>query len=411
MQNTLDTLPVAVIGAGPIGLSAAVHLRNCGYRPILFEAGAQAAANLARWGHVRMFSPWSYNLDPAATALLRQQGWREPAADAFPTGRELLQHYLLPLAAHPEIAPHLHLETNVRSVSRLHHDVLRTPGRDDAPFVLRVADPDGERDVIAQAVIDASGTYQTPNWLGAHGLPALGECAAADAIAYGVPDILGSARAHYAGKSVLVVGAGHSAYNALQDLAALAGEAHGTNVLWGVRCTALSRIVRSPANDALQERRRLEERIQELLALEQVQTFTGLEIEAIERQDDKLIVRGSAGQLLPVDRIIAATGFRPDLSLLAELRLSLDPTTQSPTRLAPLIDPNLHSCGSVPEHGITELSHPERGVYTLGIKSYGRAPTFLLRTGYQQVRSVVGALGTAAATAPPCSAPVSACQG
>ena len=234
MQNTLDTLPVAVIGAGPIGLSAAVHLRNCGYRPILFEAGAQAAANLARWGHVRMFSPWSYNLDPAATALLRQQGWREPAADAFPTGRELLQHYLLPLAAHPEIAPHLHLETNVRSVSRLHHDVLRTPGRDDAPFVLRVADPDGERDVIAQAVIDASGTYQTPNWLGAHGLPALGECAAADAIAYGVPDILGSARAHYAGKSVLVVGAGHSAYNALQDLAALAGFTMGLWLLFGL---------------------------------------------------------------------------------------------------------------------------------------------------------------------------------
>ena len=206
MHKTLATLPVAVIGAGPIGLSAAVHLLNRGYTPIIFEAGTQAGAHLARWGHVRMFSPWSYNIDPAAVELLNQGNWTEPSLAKFPTGKELLEHYVLPLANHPKIASHLHLNNRVLHVSRCNHDVLRTKGRDDTPFVLRIAGPDGEHDVTAQAVIDASGTYQTPNWLGAHGIPALGENAASNAIRYGVPDVLGVDRAHYTDKSILVVG-------------------------------------------------------------------------------------------------------------------------------------------------------------------------------------------------------------
>lgn len=414
MHEESTNLPVAVIGAGPIGLSAAVHLLKRGYTPILFEAGDQAGANLARWGHVRMFSPWSYNLDAAAVALLKQKGWKEPVANDFPTGKELLEQYVAPLASHAAIAPHLNLNTQVQAVSRLNHDVLRTEGRDKAPFVLRVSDIDGERDVIAQAVIDASGTYQTPNWLGTHGISALGERAAAKSIVYGVPNILGSAREQYANQSVLVVGGGHSAFNALQDLILLADQFKGMRVLWGVRNASVANIVRSPASDELQERRRLEVRIQELLEQGRIEVFAGLEIEAIHRKSGKLIVQSDSRRLPPVDRIIAATGFRPNLRLLAELRTSLDPVTQSPTRLAPLIDPNVHSCGSVPEHGLAELSHPEPGLYILGIKSYGRAPTFLLRTGYKQVLSVVTALGTSeiSVVAQTCTvAAASPCQG
>jgi thioredoxin reductase len=413
MPNTLNTLPVAVIGAGPVGLSAAVHLQHQGYQCIVLEAGEQVGANLASWGHVRMFSPWSYNMDPAAVALLKQQGWREPDIHAFPTGRELLEQYLLPLASHPVIAPCLHLNTQVRYVSRRHHDVLRTSGRDAAPFVLRVVGDGGERDIIARAVIDASGTYQTPNWLGAHGIPALGECDAGDAITYGVPDILGAAREHYTDKSVLVVGGGHSAFNALQDLVALAEQSTSTKVYWGVRSANMSGVVRSPADDELQERRRLEVHIQSLLEHGQIETVTELQVEAIERVDDQLLVHSRSGRLPPVDRIIAATGFRPNLGLLTELRVALDPATQSPVKLAPLIDPNRHSCGSVPEHGVAELSHPETGLYILGIKSYGRAPTFLLRTGYQQVRSVTAALGSAltSETAGVQLEPAPVCQG
>ncbi|WP_417223994.1 FAD-dependent oxidoreductase [Amphritea sp.] len=394
MHDQLTHLPVAIIGAGPIGLSAAAQLLKRGFTPILFEAGNQAGANIARWGHVRMFSPWSYNIDDAAATLLKQQNWPQPAAHEFPTGSELLEQYVTPLAAHPEINPHLHLNTQVQYVSRLNHDLLRTEGRDQAPFVLRVSSPEGEQDIIAQAVIDASGTYQTPNWLGTHGVPALGESESTEAIAYGVPNILGSARAQYINRSVLVVGGGHSAFNALQDLVKLADEHQDMRVLWGVRSTSVTNVVRSPENDELQERRRLEVRIQKLLEQGRIEVFTELEIDTIQRKNGKLMVQSGSKALPPVDRIIAATGFRPNLNLLAELRTSLDPATQSPIRLAPLIDPNLHSCGSVPEHGLAELSHPEPGLFILGIKSYGRAPTFLLRTGYKQVAAVVSALGT-----------------
>lgn len=394
MSQDITHLPVAIIGAGPIGLSAAVHLLKQGHTPIVFEAGDRPGNNLARWGHVRMFSPWAFNIDAAAVELLHQQGWNKPLATEFPTGKALLDQYITPLAAHPAIAPHLQLNTQVRSVSRFKHDVLRTAGRTNAPFVLRVADISGERDVLAQAVIDASGTYQTPNWLGTHGIPALGEHTAAPAISYGVPDILGSSREQYACKSVLVVGGGHSAFNALQDLVLLANDYDDMRVLWGVRNASVANVVRSPANDELKERRRLEMHIQELLGQGRIEVFTELEIEAIQQHHGQLIVCGGKRQLPPVDHIVAATGFRPDLSLLAELRVALDPATQSPVQLAPLIDPNQHSCGSVPEHGLAELSHPEEpGLFILGIKSYGRAPTFLLRTGYKQVAAVVSALG------------------
>jgi len=411
MRNTAPSLPVAVIGAGPIGLSAAAHLLNRGYTPIIFEAGAQAGTHLAHWGHVRMFSPWSYNIDPAAAELLKKDGWLEPDLTHFPTGNELLEHYVIPLATHSNIAPHLQLNSRVQHVSRRNHDVLRSKGRDNTPFVLRIAGPDGEHDITAQAVIDASGTYQTPNWLGTHGIPALGENAAAHAISYGVPDILGSARAHYTNKSVLVVGAGHSAFNALQDLVRLAEQSTGMRVHWAVRSESVTNVVRSPANDELQERRELEVHIQELLEQGRIDVHTGIEIDAITQNQNGVTVHSNGQQLPPVDRIIAATGFRPDLSLLSELRTTIDPATQSPSRLAPLIDPNLHSCGSVPEHGAAELSHPEPNLYTVGIKSYGRAPTFLLRTGYKQVLSVIRALDSEEELTPvqPCPAPT--CQG
>ncbi|MDA5563022.1 NAD(P)-binding domain-containing protein [Cobetia sp. MMG027] len=409
MQDANSHLPIAIIGAGPIGLSAAVNLLAAGLEPIIFESGEQVGEHLAHWGHVRMFSPWSYNVDPVAAEWLTPTGWQAPRADAFPTGAELLADYLQPLAALPEIASRLYTATRVTHVSRLQHDVLRSQGREEAPFVLRVSGPDGERDVQARAVIDASGTFQCPNGIGAHGIPALGELAAAERIAYGVPDITGKAREDYAGKTVLVVGGGHSAFNALQDLVSLAEQNPDTRILWGVRSATLDNVIRSPKDDELQERRALEVRIQQWLEDGRFEVVTNLAIEAIHPQGEqgaRLVVE-SGGQRLPaVDRIIAATGFRPDLALLSELRVSLDPATQSPARLAPLIDPNQHSCGSVPEHGAAELTHAEPGLYILGIKSYGRAPTFLMRTGYRQVKSVVAALldPDAVTPAPVCGA-------
>jgi hypothetical protein len=269
---------------------------------------------------------------------------------------------------------------------------MKTPGRDDAPFVLRVLGPDGEDDVLARAVIDASGTWSRPNPVGAAGIPALGEGAAGDRIAYGIPDVLGSDRHRYAGRRVLVVGSGHSAFNALMDLVALAEEVPGTEITWAVRRPTLGAVFGGGERDALVERGRLGDRVRTLVEAGSVRLVTGVRIDRVAATPGGVVVYSEGAAVAEVDEIIASTGFRPDLSIVSELRLSVDPALESPTVLAPLIDPNVHSCGTVPPHGVDELAHPEADFYIVGMKSYGRAPTALLRTGYEQVRSVVAAL-------------------
>jgi thioredoxin reductase len=388
-----DQLPIAIIGAGPIGLAAAAHLVRKGETPIVFEAGSSAGAAVLQWGHVRLFSPWRYLIDREAATLLETEGWSAPDHEGYPTGRELVERYLIPLASVPQVKPHLCLETRVVAVSRQGVDKMKTPGREQAPFVLRLQTVNGdEQDVLARAVIDASGTYETPNPLGAHGIPARGERALGRHIFYGIPDILGTQRERYAGRRVLVVGSGHSAQNALLELAALAQEHPATRLLWAIRRTDLHQLFGGGEHDALPARGELGRRMHALVESGQVRLFTNVHIQALHQTDKGIIIAGEEERLGPVNEIIATTGFRPDLSLVRELRLALDTSLESPVALAPLIDPNVHSCGTVPPHGVEELSHPEEHFYIVGMKSYGRAPTFLTLTGYEQVRSIVAAL-------------------
>jgi thioredoxin reductase len=324
--------------------------------------------------------------------LLAQSGWVAPPSDAYPTGRELLAQYLQPLSELAPIKRCLKTHHRVMAVSRVGHDVMRSQDRAAAPFLLRVSGPDGERDVRARAVIDASGTWNTPNWMGAHGIPALGEERFAAQIAYGIPDILGDARQRYANRRVLVIGGGHSAFNALQDLVELASIEPGTRVYWAIRGASTDRLFGGGENDQLEERGRLGTTVKKLLDEGRIVLFTGVDVDRVSDSDEGLTVHSGVKALAPVDEIVVATGFRPDLRLMAELRLELDPATQSPIRLAPMIDPNVHSCGTVRPHGASELGHPDEGVFVVGMKSYGRAPTFLMLTGYEQVRSVVAAL-------------------
>jgi hypothetical protein len=396
-MTTYTALPVAIIGAGPVGLAAASQLLSRGIEPLVLEAGPTVGTNFRSYGHVRLFSPWRYNVDRTAEALLASTGWRKPDPEALPTGNEFLDQYLLPLSAHPGIAPRLRLGTRVRAITRVGTDKVRTARRERAPFLLRVESASGEMtDIQAAAVLDASGVWATPNPLGADGLAALGEQELVDRIRYGIPDVLGRERARYAGKRVLVVGAGHSAANSLLDLAVLAGEEPATTLAWAVRGKDLTRVFGGGAADALPARGKLGSELRRLQERGGLRLERGFPIRAIELREDGLRITSAFGGVIDgIDEIVVAAGHRPDPQLTRELRTRTDPWLEAVEALAPLIDPNVHNCGTVRPHGVRELTHPEPGYYTVGVKSYGRAPTFLLATGYEQVRSVAAALAGA----------------
>ena len=392
----MKKFPVAVIGAGPVGLAAAAHLFGRGLLVKVYEAGEAVGSNIPDWGHVRVFTPWRYCVDDAAKALLDRHHWNAPPADALPTGAELVDAYLEPLARTPELAVVVETSVRVAAISREGIDKVVSQGREARPFVLAVASKQGVRRDLARAVIDASGTWTTPNPLGASGLPAAGEAECAGRIAYGIPDILGRDRDLYAGRKTLVVGSGHSAANALLELAELAKVDPHTSPLWVTRGTDLPRIFSGGDADQLPARGELGADVRALVESGRVKLVTGFAIVALTESREGVIVEAVTAngrhRLGPVDRIVAATGQRPDLSITRVLRLELDPWLESAKALGPMIDPNIHSCGSAPPHGHRELGHPEPGFYTVGIKSYGRAPTFLMLTGYEQVRSVAAAL-------------------
>ena len=390
-MNHTNPHRVAVIGAGPVGLAAAAHLLARGLEPIVFEAGDRVGASVREWGHVRVFSPWEFNLDPAAVELLERHGWESPPLDGYPTGSR--DRRALPRAAGGD-ARDRRGAASVRSRDRRDQGRLRQaqghrPRRGAVRAGRRRAR--GRARYLASAVIDASGTWTRPNPLGAGGLLGAGERALADRIAYGIPDVLGDDRSRYAGKRVVVVGSGHSAFNAILDLVALRESAPATQIVWAIRGGAPGRKYGGGGDDQLPARGALGSAVRELVADGSVALAAGFQTRAVWTAGEKLVLADGTRELV-ADEVIAATGFRPDLRLLGELRLDLDDRVEAARALAPLIDPNLHSCGSVPPHGVDELSHPDAGVYMVGMKSYGRAPTFLLRTGYEQVRSVVAAL-------------------
>lgn len=391
----IHSLPVAIIGAGPVGLAAAAHLIQRGETPIVFEVGAEVGANIRTWGHVHLFSPWRWCLDKASLALLEQHGWQQPDLDKLPTGHELIDSYLKPLAQTPELRSQIHLNARVVAVSRRRIDKMKDAGRTEAPFVLQVQMGNQEERFLARAVIDASGTWSTPNPIGADGLFAPGERALAESVDYGIPDVLGSARAAYADKRVAVVGGGHSAINAILELADLTADHPQTHITWILRKANVADTYGGLGDDQLPGRGLLGVRMKALVEAGAIEVVTPFFTTRLEPAGEQVRLVGDTPQgerTITVDRVVGATGSRPELSFLRELRLELHPGVEAPSAIAPLIDPNIHSCGSVPPHGERELRHPESGFYMVGMKSYGRAPTFLLATGYEQVRSVVAAL-------------------
>jgi thioredoxin reductase len=395
-METLKSLPVAVIGAGPVGLAAVAHLEVRGIPFILFEAGPTVASNIMSWKHIRVFSPWKYNIDKAARQLLSETNWLSPNDEGLPTGGELFSLYFKPFYELPSIKKNTYLNAKVLSIGRKNLDKMKTSGREKLPFVILVLQDGEVKQFEAQAVIDATGTWNSPNPIGSGGVYAIGEVENSDKIFYGIPDILNARADRYKNKSVLVAGSGHSSINVILELDKLKDRYPDTEINWVLRKKTIRDVYGGQENDALEARGALGIKIEELVNNDRVNVYTPFQIQQILKKEGKLTVVGFQGDeqyaLPPIDEIISNAGSRPDFSFIREIRLSIDPSLESVHEIAELIDPNIHSCGTVRPHGEKELRHPEKDFYIAGSKSYGRAPTFLMATGYEQVRSIVAAI-------------------
>jgi hypothetical protein len=238
----------------------------------------------------------------------------------------------------------------------------------------------------ARAVIDASGTWSRPNPAGADGAMALGEAEASN-VSYRIPGP--TELSEFAGKHTVVLGSGHSAATAVNDLARLAATNPDTRITWVLRRGSADSAFGGGDADELPARGALGTNTRRHVEAGTVTLVTGFRTASIEGG----VLAAEDGRELPAaDRVLVLTGFRPDLSFVSSLHLDLDPHLEAPTRIAAEIDPEHHSCGSVRATGASDLAHPEKEFYLVGAKSYGRAPTFLALTGYEQVRSIAAEL-------------------
>lgn len=383
----MPELPVVIIGAGPQGLAAAAHVSERGLDAVVLERGAHAGAAVSEWGHVRLFSAWPELTDAAARRLLEPTGWKAPVT-GFPTGSQWVSEYLAPLAE--ALGERVRFRTTVTGVARRGRDKVVDTARRSEPFVVHTRDQDGhEGRLLARAIIDASGTWGMPNPAGADGIHAVGERAASADIAYRIPDDVSD----LAGTHVVVVGAGHSATHAVLRLSELARRAPGTHVTWLLRRESTAHRFGGGAADDLPERAALGSRAREVIDAGLVEAIGGFRVAEFRQEADGLTIVSEAGrEVTGVSRVFTLTGFRPDTSILRELRIDLDLSMEAVAGIASEIDPNIHSCGTVAATGARQLAHPERDVFIVGAKSYGRAPTFLALTGFEQVRSVVAQL-------------------
>ena len=389
-MEKFDENTVIVVGAGPIGIAAAAHLLDRGLNPIVLEKGANAGHAMNQWGHVRVFTPWQYIYDKAVLGLLAESKWSKPQDDEYlPLGREIVHQYLVPAATQTQVKNHIIYGATVIAITKKDKSKLTSEGREASPFAVKYSNKDGKEVTIeANSVIDASGTWYSPNPMGWDGMPVAGEIANKESIFYGIPDSLHRDHKRYAGKSTLVIGGGHSAINSVLDLIKLKEQEQETKIFWGLKQNHMEKLVQGGINDELPARGQLGVAAEKAIENGFLDILAPLKVDSIEKSGSQMKVRAHVNgeeKELFVDQIIVTAWFKPDLEITKELRLDLDTIVEAPSKLAPLIDPNLHSCGTVRPHGVRELTHYDDKFYIVGMKSYGRAPTFLMLTGYEQV--------------------------
>jgi thioredoxin reductase len=391
---------VVVVGAGPIGLEAANAMLDAGAQVTVIERD-RIGANVLRWGHVRFFSPWSMNTSPRGLAVLTRLGQTTPPADGYPTGREYHDLYLAPLAERVRRDARVFEQTEVCQIGRV--GVLKSEeigsARTGRPFRLLLSHIDGnEQFVEADAVLDCSGTYGNPNYLGPDGLPTLGERALHDRITYVIPDVLGVDRERFANRTTLLVGNGFSAATTLSLLLGLREQAEQTHVIWATRFVTppYERI----ENDTLPGRDGLANLGNELAQSERagVRYIGGCEISELRPVGTQIAARikhaDNTVEEVVVDNVVANVGYRPDNTLYRELQVHQCYASEGPMKLAAsLLGSAGADCLAQPAPSAELLKNPEPGFFVLGSKSYGRNSQFLLRTGIAQIDAVLEILG------------------
>ena len=390
---------LAVLGAGPVGLEAALYARSLGLPVAVYERG-QTAEAMRHWGHVQLFTPFGMN----HTSLGRRAILEADPQHAFPadqdcvTGRQHREAYLEPLAASGLLKGSLRLSTEVLGIGKV--GFLKEEGAGDSrraaqPFRLLLRD-DKQRETVEEAdvVIDCTGTYGRHRWLGDGGIPAAGERPARNLIAYGVEDVLGSRKQLYAGKGIMVVGGGYSAGTTIANLAQLVEQHPEMWITWLVRSAVTQPLSRIP-NDPFKGRDRLAANVNHLASRTDANIAFHCQavIDNIELAGEHgLKVNGRlAGKerSWEVDRLIANVGFSPDNDLYRELQFQESYATLGPKALADALA-KYGDCLSaeIPATGHESLKTPEPNFFVLGSKSFGRRSNFFLRYGFGQIRDV-----------------------
>jgi thioredoxin reductase len=362
---------VAVLGAGPVGLEAALHARSLGLAVTVYEQG-QPGDFVGRWNFVKMFTPFGMNTTESGKKAIRdtKPGTDFPSNTVVQTGKEFRETYLLPLANSALLKDSIRVQTTVVGVSRAGWRKTDSPTRKGLPrfrLLLRTANNQESYDT-ADLVLDCTGVFHKPNWLGDGGLQAIGEMASRQHIPYWIEEIRGAKKAHYAGKSVIVLGSGTSAATSICDLMELATENQSTWVIWLTRSSRTQPIVRVP-NDTIRDRDRLALRANGLATrcdgnLEFHTDCRVLEVTSAGPDKGYRVVTQTADdapRIWEAERLIANVGYKPDLSLSSELRV-LEPEG--------------------------DVLTGEPGYYILGAKSYGRRSGFMLQDTAAQIRRV-----------------------
>lgn len=394
-------LRIAVLGAGPVGLDAALAALEAGHPVDVYEAARRPAGNLRAWGHVRLFSPWAMNVSPRMEAWAGRAGVVLPDDPAAcPTGDEYLARVVNPLWKRAFPADRLHLGTRVIGVGReglLKDEEIGSQERARHRFRILLRDRAGrERIVRADLVLDCTGKSGNPNTLGDGGIPAPGEIRLGKRIRRRIPDLRAEPAA-WLGRTLLLAGGGHSAQTVARDFAEIAAGREDTRLLWVLRSDTPT--WGAVPEDPLPGRARLTEAAERLFrgASPCVEPLPGLVVDALEEENGRLRVRlrGPGGRRRDVcaDEVVSLTGGVGDHTLYRQLQVHECYATAGPMKLAQtLLEAGAADCLQQTSHGIETLRNPEPGFFLLGDKSYGRNSAFLLTVGWEQVTEVFGEL-------------------